>query len=612
MSSRPQTSKPRGVCAYYKQPRGCFAGSRCKFLHGEPSDANAPKLTPYDAAKTCRFFANGYCRHGDSCWFKHIKPGSSSSQTLEDAEDDGCGICYEKPTTYGLLGGCSHVFCLDCLRQWRDPSGKSMDLVESRAHKKCPMCRAKSAFITPSSIFIKHGDPAKDRVIGAYKESMAKKPCRHFQESKARSGGQPHCPFGRECFYQHLNDDGSPYHFPPGYTAPRSAPRVNFAQSAFVDGALLTSSLDILDGILSDPSLHSLSDNAPAAIEALRAGVQRLGNVMFGDTTFGGPLANLPLDVTNSLAAQWDLNVGNASGEGLDVEVGDLLHELVAGATRRRTLEQPPRPVSEVVPRPNNNREADNDDDDDDDSMPELQSVSSSSASEAGDSEGSDAGSLADSEDELVPIVPIPSPWGDIVYGDGAGAPAATGAGNVPSTSRFTTSVSRAHLASTFAGLHDSDSEDDMPPLEPVDAYNPSDEPAAPSRARNDGRASASSSPPLPTEFTTNGEGRVVFSGPEAKAASIPFNGHSGSESEDDMPPLEPLVRSDGSISPAPGPEARAGPSTVAAAPSSPPLPTEFVTDGQGRVVFSGSEGSAAARTLLGRMYNTLFPTSNL
>ena len=138
--------------------------------------------------------AAGYCRRGDSCWFKHVKP-ASSQVTLEDAvEDDPCSICFEKPTTYGLLGewriwswgqhtnrssgGCSHVFCLECLRQWRDPTGKTEDLVQSRAHKKCPMCRAKSAFITPSSVFIKHGDPAKDKVIQAYKESMAKRPCR--------------------------------------------------------------------------------------------------------------------------------------------------------------------------------------------------------------------------------------------------------------------------------------------------------------------------------------------------------------------------------------------------------------------------------------------------
>lgn len=70
---RPQTHKPRGVCRYYTAPRGCFAGDKCKFLHGEaPTNdtqvegnsgqahqAPAASLTPYDQAKRCRYYANG-------------------------------------------------------------------------------------------------------------------------------------------------------------------------------------------------------------------------------------------------------------------------------------------------------------------------------------------------------------------------------------------------------------------------------------------------------------------------------------------------------------------------------------------------------------------------
>ncbi|TRM60714.1 hypothetical protein BD626DRAFT_406853 [Schizophyllum amplum] len=254
MSDRPSTSKARGVCKYYKEPRGCFAGSRCKFFHGEPGATDGPTLTPYDASKTCRFFAKGYCNRGDSCWFRHVQSEVSSSRaTLEDVEDDQCCICFEKPTTYGLLGGCSHVFCLSCLRQWRSTAGKSIDVVESGVHKKCPMCRSKSAFITPSSVFIKHGDPAKDEVIQAYKESMARIPCVHFQSSKAR--GRLFCPFGRDCFYQHLNDDGTPYIFSEGAMG-RSHTHRNifpFAQTPVMDGNFFTSSLDILDEILQDP-----------------------------------------------------------------------------------------------------------------------------------------------------------------------------------------------------------------------------------------------------------------------------------------------------------------------------------------------------------------------
>lgn len=39
---------------------------------------------------------------------------------------------------------------------------------------------------------------------------MARVPCKYFKESLAK-GGEPKCPFGRDCFYQHLNADGTPH-----------------------------------------------------------------------------------------------------------------------------------------------------------------------------------------------------------------------------------------------------------------------------------------------------------------------------------------------------------------------------------------------------------------
>jgi E3 ubiquitin-protein ligase makorin len=53
---RPSTARPRGVCRFYPTARGCREGDRCKFLHG-PDET----LTPYDKAKTCKFFAAGAC-----------------------------------------------------------------------------------------------------------------------------------------------------------------------------------------------------------------------------------------------------------------------------------------------------------------------------------------------------------------------------------------------------------------------------------------------------------------------------------------------------------------------------------------------------------------------
>ncbi|KAH7890735.1 hypothetical protein F5I97DRAFT_1799934 [Phlebopus sp. FC_14] len=206
---RPVTSKPRGVCRYYNTARGCYAGDDCKFLHG-PDE----RLTPHDKGKVCRYYVKGHCTRGDKCWFRHALPilPPDDERAVFDAEI--CTICLEKPTTYGLLTNCSHVFCLQCIRQWRDPVGKSADSITSGAIKCCPLCRAISRFVTPSTHFFPQGNPQKKVVIDAYKASMARVPCRYFQATSLT--GKPCCPFGTDCFYQHLNPDGTPHIFRHG------------------------------------------------------------------------------------------------------------------------------------------------------------------------------------------------------------------------------------------------------------------------------------------------------------------------------------------------------------------------------------------------------------
>ncbi|TFK44586.1 hypothetical protein BDQ12DRAFT_620803 [Crucibulum laeve] len=219
--ARPSTSKPRGICRYYTTQRGCFAGNQCKFLHGEPASASSSDallLTPYDQSKRCRHYANGFCLRGDKCWFMHVldKGKAVDRQQVEEEEDQACSICFEQPVTFGLLAGCSHIFCITCIKQWRDPNGKSGDVVDSGNTKKCPMCRTPSKFITPSSRFFKQGDAEKVKIIDAYKKSMGRVPCRYFTQSLRDDSQNPLCPFGKDCFYQHLKEDGTTFVFKDG------------------------------------------------------------------------------------------------------------------------------------------------------------------------------------------------------------------------------------------------------------------------------------------------------------------------------------------------------------------------------------------------------------
>ncbi|KAK7056188.1 hypothetical protein VNI00_002740 [Paramarasmius palmivorus] len=233
---RPSTSKPRGICKYYQTSRGCFSGKSCKFLHGDPANGDQgvdARLTPYDQSKSCKFFAKGnidsntrffadlnnatgFCKRGDKCWFQHASPytGDEKADVEADPVDELCSICFEKPNLYGLLTGCNHQ--CQCIKQWRDPTAKSVDVVDSGVHKKCPMCRMPSKFITPSSLFFKNDDLRKAETISKYKQSMARVPCKYFTQSKAKDKKNPFCPFGKDCFYQHLNDDGTPYSFKDG------------------------------------------------------------------------------------------------------------------------------------------------------------------------------------------------------------------------------------------------------------------------------------------------------------------------------------------------------------------------------------------------------------
>ncbi|KAF9054348.1 hypothetical protein BJ165DRAFT_1438195 [Panaeolus papilionaceus] len=311
---RPQTSKPRGICRYYDTPRGCFAGDHCKFLHGKPPDdpesSEPPLLSPYDQAKKCRFYIQGYCKRGDSCWFRHVSDDepSSSKVTIESDDEDTCSICFEKATTFGLLGGCSHVFCITCIKQWRDPQNRPGGTHDSENTKKCPMCRTPSKFITPSSRFYKQGTEEKDKVVAAYKESMSRVPCRYFQKA-LKSKSKPSCPYGKDCFYQHKNEDGTDYVFQEGvdvsmrrYRSQTSRHRHGYLRNMFIPFSFETS--DIPFGIDGEPTpfmdadprqasairrlrdvrdmlTDALSENAPLenlqeAVEALRNGLGRL------------------------------------------------------------------------------------------------------------------------------------------------------------------------------------------------------------------------------------------------------------------------------------------------------------------------------------------------
>ena len=203
----------------------CVYGDQCRFSHTLPPGGleEARRQTP------CPYYLQGNCRFGTSCLLRHDEMDLQQLRQQQesgeiDAQSGGvltCGICLDdilivngnnchtrSVKKFGLLSGCDHVFCFDCLKTWRAANNKSSShrrgmgslddtMLETRT---CPTCRAPSDFIVPSRKFCTGEE--KQQVIESYKAHLATIPCKKFD------GTMGSCRFGRECFYAHINARG--------------------------------------------------------------------------------------------------------------------------------------------------------------------------------------------------------------------------------------------------------------------------------------------------------------------------------------------------------------------------------------------------------------------
>ncbi|KAK8821491.1 hypothetical protein WA556_001942 [Blastocystis sp. ATCC 50177/Nand II] len=165
----------------------------------EPEEEVTPKSKD-KKKEVCRYWLNGNCMYGDRCWYAHTNEPEKKPAQLEYSTE--CCICQEDVLKankrFGLMQNCNHVFCLECIRNWRyshigDPNVR-----------RCPLCRATSFYVIPSNVPIFDQD-VKDQIIEMYKKNMSKIPCKHF------NGGFGVCPFGDSCFYSHKLANGQDF-----------------------------------------------------------------------------------------------------------------------------------------------------------------------------------------------------------------------------------------------------------------------------------------------------------------------------------------------------------------------------------------------------------------
>ncbi|KAH0611909.1 uncharacterized protein H6S33_009961 [Morchella sextelata] len=205
------------------------SASASTFKGATPEIGERVNLPP--SSVPCRFFLKGYCSRGSTCWYAHDvaavpgvedvvinttaavdEKGKCSASAADDKTDteECCAICFEVPSTYGLLTNCDHVFCLSCIRSWRSsgssnnnapspfPPGAPDDL--HKTSKTCPLCRVRSKFIVPSSILPTAA--SKEIIVQRYLDKLTTIPCRYFHDS-LKTRPRPFCPFGNDCHYSH-------------------------------------------------------------------------------------------------------------------------------------------------------------------------------------------------------------------------------------------------------------------------------------------------------------------------------------------------------------------------------------------------------------------------
>ncbi|CAF1177151.1 unnamed protein product [Adineta ricciae] len=127
-------------------------------------------------------------------------PPSSSSSKRRRHKDGGsnsgrhiCGICStdvdEAKRLYGVLDNCDHIFCYECIVSWKRSRYNNAE------SESCPVCKVRSAFITPSKHWYDNKDD-KARIIKKHKNHLKSLPCRYY----LRHG---FCRYSDRCFYDH-------------------------------------------------------------------------------------------------------------------------------------------------------------------------------------------------------------------------------------------------------------------------------------------------------------------------------------------------------------------------------------------------------------------------
>jgi len=127
----------------------------------------------------------------------HHSSSSSKRRRRKGSDADNgrhiCAICScdveGAKRLYGVLDNCDHIFCYECVVSWKRSKYSNAE------SESCPVCKVRSAFITPSKHWFENKDD-KYRLVKKHKNHLKTLPCRYY----LRHG---FCRYSDRCFYDH-------------------------------------------------------------------------------------------------------------------------------------------------------------------------------------------------------------------------------------------------------------------------------------------------------------------------------------------------------------------------------------------------------------------------
>ncbi|XP_034106901.1 probable E3 ubiquitin-protein ligase makorin-1 [Drosophila albomicans] len=141
-------------------------------------------------------------KHNRECLQQH-EQAMELSFAIAQSKDKTCGICFDtimekagREKRFGILPNCNHIFCLECIRTWRQAKQ-----FEHKITRACPECRVCSDFVCPSAFWVETKEE-KDKLLNDYRAALGAKDCKYFKK------GEGKCPFGNKCFYKHALPNG--------------------------------------------------------------------------------------------------------------------------------------------------------------------------------------------------------------------------------------------------------------------------------------------------------------------------------------------------------------------------------------------------------------------